>query len=223
LVHHDLGVNVVMPLRPLHGARRRELPSGTRDPSEDLLSTVHTAAQAVWDIRRVISWVRHGDPGVSIGITGISLGGYATSLVASIEDGLACAIVGVPAVDLPHLIERHPGLHRTGKHQALLTLAQELTSVVSPLALTPPVPPEGRFIFAGLANQLAQRAARSFDSGSTGAGRRSPGTPSDASGSCAPSRSGFVRQDERLVEGPDLTPAIAQRKCDRCVGRGCEL
>ncbi len=144
-----------MPVQPLHGARRRDLPSGTRHPSEDLLSTVHAAAQAVWDIRRVISWVRHTDPGVSIGITGISLGGYATSLVASIEDGLACAIVGVPAVDLPHLIERHPGLHRTGKHQALLTLAQELTPVVSPLALTPRVPPEGRFIFAGLADQLA--------------------------------------------------------------------
>ena len=179
-----------MPVQPLHGARRRDLPSGTRYPSEDLLSTVHAAAQAVWDIRRVISWVRHTDPGVSIGITGISLGGYATSLVASIEDGLACAIVGVPAVDLPHLIERHPGLHRTGKHQALLTLAQELTPVVSPLALTPRVRPKAASSSLDSPTSWPTRAARSFGSGSTGTGRRSPGTPSHTSGSCAPSRFG---------------------------------
>jgi hypothetical protein len=34
-----------------------------------------------------------------------------TSMIASIEDGLACAIVGVPAVDLIDLVERHTGGH----------------------------------------------------------------------------------------------------------------
>ena len=76
-------------------------------PGEDVLDNVHGAAQSVWDIRRLVSWIRTQDPGARIGVNGVSLGGYITSLVASLEDGLACAIVGVRVVDLVDLIEAH--------------------------------------------------------------------------------------------------------------------
>jgi hypothetical protein len=153
-LHEDLGLNVVLPVLPLHGPRRRGVWKGAMFPGEDILDNVHGTAQAVWDIRRLVSWIRAQDGTVPIGITGISLGGYVTSLVASLEDGLACAILGVPAVDLFDLIEHHAGLAPDDERRRVVTLAKRVGRVVSPLALTPRVPYEGRFIYAGLADRL---------------------------------------------------------------------
>jgi len=153
-LHEDLGLNVVFPVLPLHGPRRRGVSKGATFPGQDVLDNVHAAAQSVSDIRRLVSWIRAGDPDAAIGITGVSLGGYVTSLVASLEDGLACAIAGVPAVDLVDLIEHHAGLAPDDERRRMVTLAKRLGRVVSPLELTPRVPLEGRFVYAGLADRL---------------------------------------------------------------------
>jgi X-Pro dipeptidyl-peptidase (S15 family) len=153
-LHEDLGLNVVLPVLPLHGPRRRGLPRDADFPGEDVLDNVHGAAQAVWDIRRLVSWIRAQDPTARIGMTGISLGGYVVSLVAGVEDGLSCAIVGVPAVDLVDLIEYHGGAALDDEHRRIVTVAKRLSRVVSPLALPPRVPHEGRFVYAGLADRL---------------------------------------------------------------------
>src|ERR1035441_9477166 len=95
-----------------HGPRARGLPKGAAFPSEDVLNEVHGAAQAVWDIRRLLSWIRSQQPDSMIGLNGFSLGGFLTSPVASLDDGLTCAILGVPPVDLVELVGRHAGLSR---------------------------------------------------------------------------------------------------------------
>ncbi len=153
-LHEDLGLNVVIPVLPLHGPRRRDLQQGARFPGEDVLDNVHGAAQSVWDIGRIMSWIRESHGEVPIGVTGISLGGYVTSLVANVEDGLACAVAGVPTVDLVELIERHAELPPDDERGRLVVVAKRLGRVVSPLALTPRVPHERRFIYAGLADRL---------------------------------------------------------------------
>ena len=153
-LHSDLGLNVVLPVLPMHGPRARGLPKGVAFPSEDVLDQVHGAAQAVWDIRRLLSWIRSQQPDSMIGLNGISLGGYLTSLVASLDDGLTCAILGVPAVDLVELVGRHAGL---SGHDALgrtMRLAKPVGRMISPFALTPRVPMQGRFIYAGIADRL---------------------------------------------------------------------
>ncbi len=150
---HAVPVEVASVL-PLHGPRRRDLPGSALFPGEDALDNVHGTAQAVWDIRRLLSWIRSQDAGSPIGLSSISLGGYITSLVASVEDGLTCAILGVPVVDLTDLHERHAGLAAGDVRRQTIALARRLGRVVSPLALTPRVPPEGRFIYAGLADRL---------------------------------------------------------------------
>ncbi|HZE14840.1 MAG TPA: hypothetical protein VE197_03530, partial [Mycobacterium sp.] len=48
-LHSDLGLNVALPVLPMHGPRARDLPKGAGFPSGDLLNQVHVAAQAVWD------------------------------------------------------------------------------------------------------------------------------------------------------------------------------
>lgn len=153
-LHEDLGLNVALPVLPLHGPRRRDLPMRASFPGEDVLDNVHGAAQSAWDVRRLLSWIRAETPGMPVGLSGLSLGGYVSSLVASLDDDLACAILGVPAVDITDLIEHHAGPRPGDAHRRVIERAKEIAPVVSPLALEPRVPPAGRFVYAGLADRL---------------------------------------------------------------------
>ena len=64
-------------------------------------------------MRRLISWLQTQDaPG--IGVLGLSLGGYNTALLASVQPGLACAIAGIPATDFSRLLFEHSHQSRTG-------------------------------------------------------------------------------------------------------------
>lgn len=153
-LHEQLGLNVALPILPLHGPRRRGVPKGTGFPGEDVLDNIHAAAQSVWDIRRLLGWIRSQQPDARTGMTSISLGGYITALVASLDDQLTCAILGVPAVDIVDLLDRHAGPAPSPTQREAIALARQVARVVSPLALTPQVPAGGRFIFAGLADRL---------------------------------------------------------------------
>ena len=150
-LHDDLGLNVLLPALPLHGPRRHRC---TAFPGEDVLDNVHAAAQSVWDIRRLISWIRTQEPDSPIGLNGMSLGGYVSALVASLEDGLTCAVLGVPVADLIDVLGRHAGLRDDDPRGQALALAEPLGRMVSPLSLLPRVPMQGRFIYAGVADRL---------------------------------------------------------------------
>lgn len=150
-LHEDLGLNVALPVLPLHGPRRHK---GVAFPGQDVLDDVHATAQAVWDIRRLISWIRTAEPDSAIGLNGMSLGGFVTSLVASVEDGLTCAVLGVPVANLVDVLERHGGLRHDDPRRQTLALAEPLGRMLSPLSLTPRVPMAGRFIYGGVADRL---------------------------------------------------------------------
>ena len=153
-LHRDLGLNVVLPVLPTHGPRARGVPKGAAFPSEDVLDNVHGVAQAVWDIRRLLSWIRSQDTDATIGLNGISLGGYLTAMVAALDDGLTCAILGVPIANLLELVARHAGLSDYDDLRQMLALAKPIGAMTSPLALSPCVPLDGRFIYAGIADRL---------------------------------------------------------------------
>jgi len=154
-LHKGLGLNLAFPVMPLHGPRRRGLPAGVGFPSDDLLDTVHAVAQAVWDTRRLVSWIR-SQGAEAVGLAGLSLGSYTTAVLAGVEAGLACVIAGVPAVDFAELFERHAPAHvrRLPEFRGMAEEARLVHHVISPLALAPRVPHERRFIFAGLADRL---------------------------------------------------------------------
>ena len=102
LLHSRLGLYVIFPVLPLHGPRGVGRFSGGEVLNPDYMRMVHLFAQAAWDVRRIISWVR-ARGAEQVGLYGVSLGGYVAALVASLEDGLDCAIAGIPAVDFPNL------------------------------------------------------------------------------------------------------------------------
>jgi len=154
--YDQLGLNVLIPVLPLHGPRRLGWHSGSGFLGIDLIDTLHAEAQAVWDMRRLLSWARaQGAP--AVGAFGLSLGGYTTALFASVAEGLTSAIPGIPLADIPRIVSRHAAPHqmRYAEHLGFdLERAREILRVVSPLVLKPKVPLEGRMIFGATADRL---------------------------------------------------------------------
>lgn len=153
-LHRTLGLNVAFLTLPLHGRRK---PPGVRMaalPSFDLLDDVHGLAQAVWDARQLLAYLRTRTT-KPIGVMGLSLGGYVSSLVASLDD-VHAAVLLVPAVDLSSLMA--DGGQRVGHTVSaeLLTSAAAVLRVVAPLALEPRVPRDRRMIVAATLDQFAR-------------------------------------------------------------------
>lgn len=154
--HRKLGLNMLLPVLPLHGQRKRGWRSGDGYLDGDVLDTVHAEAQAMWDLQRMLSWIRgQGAPGV--GVYGLSLGGYNAALLAGLDSDLRCAIAGVPATDLASVLWRHgprPELEALEAHGLRRADVEELFGVISPLSLKPQLPQAARAIFGGVADRI---------------------------------------------------------------------
>jgi len=154
-LHHEYGLNLAFPVSPLHGPRS-EGASGDRVLFGGAMNTVHTAAQALWDIRRLKSWIADTQEAPSIGVSGISLGGYFASLLACFEADLDCVIAGVPEADLVRGMRRNveallpPFYEQWGLSWRSL---ERVNRVVSSMAMEPLVPKEARFIYGGLVDR----------------------------------------------------------------------
>ncbi len=124
----------------------------------DLVDSMHGVTQAVWDVRRVVRWLRETQEAETIGVIGYSFGALVASLVASLEDDLACVIAGIPVVDLPDLFRRHSRPHvarLAAEYGVLGPAADDVHRVASPLAMACKVPLERRYVFAGLADRMS--------------------------------------------------------------------
>ena len=77
------GVNVVHPVLPMSGPRAdRHSP---QLPGVDLSTNVIGLAQAAWDVRRTLQWIRQRSDAPII-LHGVSLGSYVVALVAGLDD-----------------------------------------------------------------------------------------------------------------------------------------
>ena len=157
-LHCRLGLNLLLPILPIHGPRRVGTVSGDRVFSGDVMDTLHAGAQAMWDIRRLLSWLRLPEQNASaVGVLGYSLGGYTTALLAGLEDEVDCIISGNPAVDPSGLFWRN-ALSLTTRYLKTEGVTEEkmekILSPVSPLSLPPRITRERRAIFCGVADRV---------------------------------------------------------------------
>lgn len=156
-LHRGLGLNVAMPVLPLHGRRKVTFVSGEPFLSFDMMNTVHGLTQAVWDIRRLLSWIK--DQGAtSIGLYGVSLGAYVVALLSGIEEGVDAVMAGIPVVDFPSLFHAHSPVHiraRSIEHNILGGVAEDVCRVVSPMSFESKVPRDRRYVFAGYGDRMA--------------------------------------------------------------------
>lgn len=155
-LHRYLGLNVALPVLPMHGPRAPGRRSGAEFFGTSLLNCVHAEAQAMWDLRRLLAWIR-GQGGTRVGAYGLSLGGYTTALLAALEADLACVIAGIPAADfLRGAMRVMTGLDALWLQRLGVNLekAREVLRPISPLALEPKVPKERRYILAATGDRL---------------------------------------------------------------------
>jgi len=154
-LHRELGLNLLFPVLPIHGPRRAGPVSGDRVLSGDAMDSLHAASQAVWDFRRLVSWLRGQEGAPAVGVMGHSLGGYATALLSCLEGGIDCVIVGNPAVDPSRLFWRN-ALSLATRYLKTAGVTEEkmgtLLRPISPLVLDPRV--GHRAIFAGVADRV---------------------------------------------------------------------
>lgn len=154
----ERGISVVVPVLPLHGPRASGRVKGEDLMTIDMMDSLHGVAQGVWDLRRVVAWLRDEQGAKRIGLIGYSFGALVAALVASLETDLACVIAGIPVVDLPALFRRHSGARVAKLAESNGVLGREvdeLHRVASPLAMECKVPVEHRYLFAGLADRMS--------------------------------------------------------------------
>lgn len=155
---HHRGINVAVPVLPLHGPRASGRVRGEDLMTIDMVDSLHGIAQAVWDVRRLIQWLRIDQGAERIGLIGFSFGALVSSVVAALEPDLAFVVAGIPLVDLPEMFRLHSGRHVTELSQAhgvMGALTDDIHRMVSPLAMSCRVPWERRYIFAGLGDRMS--------------------------------------------------------------------
>lgn len=158
---YEQGYDILLFTLPFHGRRR---PAGSPFSGHGVIAhgIAHTNecfAHAVHDLQLFMDFLeKRGAP--QFGMTGISLGGYTTALMATLEERLHVAIPNVPAVSLVDLIlEWFPAgpLIKTMMRMAHMGIrdARHMLAVSSPLSYKPLLPVSRRLIIAGAGDRLA--------------------------------------------------------------------
>ncbi len=156
-LHRRLGLNVLMPVLPLHGPRRIGRRSGDHYLDGDLLDLLFAQSQALWDLRRWLAWLRENEDRPQIGLYGVSLGGYNTGLLTGYESGIDFAVANIPVMDYAGTLWGViPPPHRRYFEARGLTQERyrELLTPVSPLALPTRLPRERRYVVAATADRI---------------------------------------------------------------------
>jgi pimeloyl-ACP methyl ester carboxylesterase len=155
-LHREYGLNLLLPVLPLHGPRRSpEMMRGSM-MSFELVDTMHAMAQAAWDIRRLLAWVRQQNNVSEVGMYGMSIGAYVSGLVASMEP-VDLLVAGIPVADIPSLYARHTPPELATRGDGLGPFderVQEMFRRVSPLTSPPQTPVSRRFIYAGAGDRV---------------------------------------------------------------------
>jgi Prolyl oligopeptidase family len=162
--YYRAGYDVLLYTLPFHGRRAEKLSpfSGFGYFSGGLSGFAESMAQAVHDFRSVVDYLLH--TGVErIALTGISLGGYTSSLIASVDDRLEAVIPNCPVVSPVTLFEEWFPANKLVKLGLVLSRINrdELVAGLSyhgPLNYPPLVAKERRMIITGLGDRMAPPA-----------------------------------------------------------------
>lgn len=162
------GLDVVLPVLPLHAARAGSRRGPPAFPSSDPRLTNEGFRQAVADIRTSIAWLRRrGAP--HVGVIGMSLGGYTTALLGTVTNQeIDFVMPMIPLASLADLAREGArlglGPHADEQYDAL----DRAHRIVSPLARPLTIPKERALVVAAEYDRItpishARRLAAHFD------------------------------------------------------------
>jgi pimeloyl-ACP methyl ester carboxylesterase len=158
------GLDVALVTLPFHGVRSRL--GAPLFPGADPRFTIEGCRQAVGDILSLAGYLRRrGSP--SVGVIGMSLGGYVTALLATLEEELAFAVPIIPLASFAD-VARDQGRFGEGPHVPEQYAAyDEALRVISPFA-RPNRLPGKVLVLAGAHDRItpkehAERLAEHFE------------------------------------------------------------
>jgi len=153
-----IGLDVAVFQLPFHGRRTpRGRKAGALFPSPHVVRTNEAFGQAIFDLRALVgALLDRGAP--SVGVMGMSLGGYTTALLASVDERLAFAVPMIPAADMAALMWGHgsnnPTRRRAEQAGVGLDLLRKAFRVHSPLERQPLLDRSRLMIIAGQGDRI---------------------------------------------------------------------
>jgi pimeloyl-ACP methyl ester carboxylesterase len=154
------GWDVLLYTLPFHGGRgARFVPDGIGMFGAGGARIHEAIVQAVFDFRILLDHLeRYGAP--RVGVTGLSLGGYISALLAAVEERLDFVIPNAPVTWMPALISSWlPANAVVAAGRRVLGISEELLersfALHSPLTYPPVVPKRRLMIVRGLGDKLA--------------------------------------------------------------------
>lgn len=128
----ERGLDVALFVLPFHALRRDD--RSPRFPGGDPRITNEAFRQAIFDLRTLSAYLR-GRGAESIGVMGMSLGGYTTSLLATLDEDLAFAIPIIPLASIAEIAKGAGRFVGSPQEQALqFDSLEAVHRAVSPLA-----------------------------------------------------------------------------------------
>jgi pimeloyl-ACP methyl ester carboxylesterase len=147
----DSGMDVVISVLPFHGARRSET-RGYRPPSfpsSDPRFTIEGMRQLVRDHTALFDYLLDGRV-ASLGVMGMSLGGYGSALLATLDARLSFAVLVIPLAAIELFAFTHGRFVGTEEDQHAQRVAMNGAQwTVSPLARPPLVQSDRVVVLAG--------------------------------------------------------------------------
>jgi pimeloyl-ACP methyl ester carboxylesterase len=149
------GLDVVVPVLPFHARRGDGGPPWL--PSSDPRVTNEGFRQAMHDIRGLVGWLRaRGAP--AVGAMGMSLGGYTSSLLATVERELAFVAPMIPLASVADFARDQGRLGEGAGAEAQHAALERANWVVSPLARPLLVPTERTVVLAAASDRITPLA-----------------------------------------------------------------
>lgn len=158
---YDLGCDVVLKTLPHHGPRAHSAKrvSGMGYFSRGVDSLNHAVVQSTYDIRTLVDVLQQR--GVNkIGLSGVSLGGYTTALLAGLDERFEFVMPLVPLISIPDAIMEWKPLDRIAKtfmrrYGVDMRDLRNTMAFHSPLSRPALLPPDRLLIIAGMGDRLA--------------------------------------------------------------------
>ena len=159
---YRMGCDIALFTLPFHGPRQTRFSpfSGHGFFAGGSARFNEAVAQSVFDFRILFNWLQREQGVEQVGVTGLSLGGFISSMLASVESRLAFALPNVPIVSVADLmLEWQPigALMRTALAVSGLgpADARRLVAASCPLTYPPLLPRERLMIVGGAGDRLA--------------------------------------------------------------------
>jgi pimeloyl-ACP methyl ester carboxylesterase len=172
------GYDIVAFQLPFHGNRAPAglATSGALFPSANPLRTNEGFGHAIYDLRALAMFLRARGSS-TVGVMGMSLGGYTTALWSSIAGpgevgGVDFAVAMIPAVSMSRLFWQHgeasPVRRRAAKAGITEDLLADAFEVHAPTTRAPRVPKDRLYVIAGRGDRItppdqAEKLARHWD------------------------------------------------------------